>query len=73
MAINETSLIVVEGNWLRDATTVESLVISLNSAKVSQMHKMLGPKVRVIATKAVAFKAVVMARIIGRTLVRPIL
>ena len=44
-----------------DATTVASLAISQNSARVTQMLTMPGPEVRVMATKAVAIKALVVA------------
>ena len=74
MAINTASLIVVEGNQLPDATTVASLAISLSSAKTSQMHKILGPKVRVVATKAMAMRAMVLAivMLMGRHIARRI-
>ena len=52
MAINEASLIVVEGDQLADTTTVASLAISLSSAGVIQMPRMQGAQVRVMATKA---------------------
>ena len=54
MAINKASLIMGEGNQLLDATILASLAILLSSAGVTHMHKMLGPKVRVMATKAMA-------------------
>ena len=60
MAINESSLIMVEGDQLLDATIVASLVILLNSAGVTHMHKILGPEVRVVVTKAVAIRAMAM-------------
>ena len=47
-----------EDDQLLYATIVASLAILL-SAGVTHMHKMLGPEVRVVVTKAVAFKAVV--------------
>ena len=73
MAINEASLIVVKGDQLPDATTVESLAILLSSAKVTQMYKIPGPKVGVMATKAVAIRAVVMVTVLvmGRPMVGP--
>ena len=73
MAINEASLIVVEGELLLDATILASLAISLSSAGVSHMHKMLGNEVRVVATKAVAIRSMVvfMVIIMGRLMVEP--
>ena len=56
MAINEASLIVVKGDKLLDASIVISLAILLSSAGVTHMYKMLGPKVRVVVTKAVAIR-----------------
>ena len=50
MAINEASMILVEGDQLLDATIVASLDISLNSARVTHMHKIPGPKVSVMGT-----------------------
>ena len=47
----QASLIVVKCNQLLDATIVASLAILLSSAEVTHMHKMLGPEVRVMATK----------------------
>ena len=38
IAINEASLIVVEGNQLLDATIIASLAILLNKAGVTHMH-----------------------------------
>ena len=57
-----------------DASIVASLAILLNSTGVTQEHKMLGPKVRVGATKARAIRAVVMVMVvvIGRSMVGPI-
>ena len=73
MAINEASLIVVEGDQLLDATIVASLAILLSSAGVTHMHKMPGPEVRVVATKAVAIRAmvVVMVMVVGRPWLSP--
>ena len=73
MAINEASLIVVEGNQLLDATIVASLAILLSSAGVTHMHKMPGPKVRVMVTKAMAIRAMVMVMVMvmGRPVVEP--
>ena len=62
MAINKASLIIVEGNQLPD--TVASLAIPLSSARVTQVHEMLGPKVRVMATKVMAIKAIVVVIIV---------
>ena len=42
VAVNEASLIVVEGDQLLDATIVASLAILLSSARATHMHKMLG-------------------------------
>ena len=68
MAINKATPIVVKGDQLLDATIVASLAISLSGAGVTHMHKMLGPKVRAIVSKAVAIRAVimVMVMVIGR-------
>ena len=73
VAINEASLIMVEGNQMLHATTVASLTILLNSAGTTHMHKMLGPEVRVVDTKAVAIRAVVMVIVVvvGRPMVEP--
>ena len=73
MAINEDSLIMVEGNQLLDSTIVASLAILLSSAGVTHMHQMLGPEVGVVATKAVAIRAVVMVMVVvvGRPMVEP--
>ena len=73
MAINEASLIVVKGNHLLDATIVASLAILRSSAEVTHMHKMPGPEVRVMASKAIAIRAVVMVMVVvvGRPVVKP--
>ena len=73
MDINKASLIMVEGDQLLDATIVASLAILLSSAGVTHMHKMPGPKVRVMATKAMAIRAMVlvMVVVIGRLMVEP--
>ena len=54
IAVSKASLIAVGSNQLPDATIVVSLTILLSSAGVTQMPKMLEPKVRVIAVKAMA-------------------
>ena len=69
MAINEASLIVVEGNQLLDTTIVASLAILLSSARVNHTHKMLWPKVRVMVTKTVAIRAMVMVLLV--VVIRP--
>ena len=58
-----------------DATTVASLAILLSSVKVSQMPKMPVLEVRVMFTKAVGIKTMVMAivEVMGKLLVEPIL
>ena len=63
----------VEGDQLLDATIVASLAILLSSAGVTHMPKMPGPKVRVVATKAVAIRAMVRVGIadVGRPMVEP--
>ena len=71
MAIDEASLIVTEGNQLLDATTVESLAILLSTAGATQMLKTLGPKVRVMATKAMAIKVMIVVMIV--IMVRPMI
>ena len=65
----------IEGSQMLDTTTVASLAILLSSARVTQMPKMLEPRIRVVAAKAVAIKAMVVAIIgvIGRPLVDPML
>ena len=63
MTINEASLIMVEGDQLPDATIMASLTISPSSARVTQMLRILGPKVRVMATKAMFIKAAVIAMV----------
>ena len=77
MAINEASLIMIEGDQLQDATIMASLAILLSSAGVTHMHKMPGSKVRVVATKAVAIRAMVMVMVVvvvvGRPMVEPML
>ena len=66
-------MIVVKGDQLLDATIVASLAILLSSAKETYMHKMLGPKVRVVATEVVAISAMVIIMIVvmGRPIVEP--
>ena len=64
VAINKASLIVVEGNQLLDATIVVSLAISLSSAGVTHMHKMPGSNIRVVATRTMAIRAVVMVMVV---------
>ena len=73
MVINGASLIVVDTNHLPDATTVASLAITWNGSRVSQLHKTLGPKLRVVATMAVAIKGMVvtMVGVVGRPVVGP--
>ena len=51
MAINQVSLIIVEGNQLLNAIIMASLAI-LQSDGVSKMPKTLGNKVRIMAPKA---------------------
>ena len=59
---------------LLDATIVASLAISISSTGVTHMHKMPGPEVRVMLTKAVAIRAmvVVMVVVVGRPIVEPL-
>ena len=73
MAMNKASLIMVKGDQLLDATIVASLAILLSSAGATHMHKMPGPEVRVITTKAMAIRAmvVVMVMVMGRPMVEP--
>ena len=75
MAINKASKIVVKRDQLPDVTTVPSLAISLSRAGVTQMHRMTWPEVRVVATKAMAIRAMVMFMVlgVGRAMVRPML
>ena len=73
MAMDKASLILVKGDQLPDAIIVASLIILLSSARVTQMHIMLVPEVRVIATKAVAIRVIVMVMVVimGRPMVGP--
>ena len=61
----------VKGNQLLDATIVASLAISLSSAGATHTHKMPGLEVRVMATKAMAIRAVVivLVMVMGRPVV----
>ena len=54
----------VKGNQLLDATIVAGLAISLGSAGVTHIHKMPGPEVRVVATKAMAIRVMVIVMVI---------
>ena len=73
MAIDKGSLIIVEDDQLLDANTVASLAILLSSAGVTKMPKILGPEVRVMVTKVVAIRAMVifMVVVVGRLMVKP--
>ena len=73
MAINKASLIMVEGDQLPDATIVASLAILLRSAAATHMHIILGPEVRVMVTKAMVIRAVVIVLVVimGRFMVKP--
>ena len=53
----------VKGNQLQDVITMASLAILLSSAGVTQMHKMLYLKVRVMATKTMASKVMVVVMV----------
>ena len=64
MTINKVSLILVQDNQLLDAITMASLDISLSSAGVTQIHEIPGPEVGVVATKAMAIRAMVMCVIV---------
>ena len=61
VAINEASLIVVEANQLLDVTIVGSLAIPQSSARVNSMPIIPEPNIRVVAKKAVAINAIVVA------------
>ena len=65
----------VKGDQLLDATIVASLAILLSSAEVTYMYKIPGPKVRVVVTKTVAIRAMVVALVVamGRLMVEPML
>ena len=65
----------LEGNQLLDATIVTNLAILLSSAGATHMHKMPGPEVRAVVTKAVAIRPVVMVMVVvvGRLVVKPML
>ena len=73
LAIHKSSLIVVKGDQLLDATIVASLAILLSSAGVTHMHRMPGPEVRVMVTKAMAIRAVVivLVMVMGRPMIEP--
>ena len=72
MAMNEASLIIVEGDPLLDATIMASLAISPSSARANHMHKLPGPKVRAVVTKAMSkAMVVVMVIVVGRLVVEP--
>ena len=73
LTINEASLIMAKGDQLLDATIVASLAILLSSSGVTHTHKMPGPKVRVIAIKSIAIRAVVvvMVMVMGRPVAKP--
>ena len=75
MTINKAILIVLKGNQLLDATIAVSLAILISSAGVTHMHKILGPKVRVMATKAMAIRAMVIVMVVavGRPMVGPMI
>ena len=65
----------VKGNQVLDATIVASLAILLSSAGVTHMDKMLGREVRVVDTKPMAIRAmvVVLVMIVGKLMVEPML
>ena len=73
MAINKASLIVVKGDQLLDATIVASLAILLSSIGVTHTYRMPGHEVRVVATKAMAIRdmVIVMVMVMGRPMVEP--
>ena len=50
--MNEDNLVMVKGNKLLDTTIIASLTILLSNARATHMHKMLGPDIRVVVTKA---------------------
>ena len=70
MTVNKASLIIVKGDQLPDATTMASLAISLSNAGVTQMYKMPGSEVSIMATKAMAM-IMVLVMVIERPVVRP--
>ena len=61
----------VEGNQLKNATTMASLAILLSRAGATQMPKVLGLEVSIVATTVMAIKAMVMNMVIVRPMVRP--
>ena len=67
MAINKASLIKVKSNQLPDAAIVASLTILLGSTGLTQMPKILGDEVRVMESKAVAIRAMVMVMVMAIT------
>ena len=64
MAINEASLIAVKGDQMLDATVVASLAILLSCSGVTHMHKMPGSEVRVMLSKAMAIRTVVIVMVV---------
>ena len=66
-------MIIVKGNQLPYATRVASLAILLRSSAEIQMPKMLGLEARVLVTKAMAIRAVVMVMVlvIGNPVIGP--
>ena len=66
MAVNNASLIVIEGIQLLDATTLASLAIAPRSAGATQVPRIL--EVRAMATNTVVM---VMVMVIGRSVVVP--
>ena len=73
MAINKASLIIVEDYQLLNATIVASLTILLSSVRATHMYKMPETKFRVMFTKAMAIRAVivVMVMVMGWPMVEP--
>ena len=59
----------VEGHQLLDATIVALWAILLSSAGVTQMHYMPEPEIRVLATKAVTIRTMVV--VMDMFMVRP--
>ena len=66
-------MILLEANQVPNIIDFVSLAISLNSAGATQICKMPGPKVRVVATKPMPIRAEVVAIVgfVGRPMVGP--
>ena len=75
MVINQANLFVVKGNQLTDATIMVSLIILLTSTRGSQIPRISGQEVRVVASNSMDIKAMIVAivRVVGRLMARTML